>query len=69
MTKHQAAVITAYTGFLLGDFSDFHDYAETLMKRPIFTHEFGDSVFTRELHQASKPDFVSLEIEKGSGNE
>lgn len=62
MTKYEAAVVTAYTGFMLGDFSDFHEYAEKLMGYPIFTHQFGNADFAKQIKDAAKPDFVKLEI-------
>lgn len=62
MTKREAAVVSAYTGILLGKFSDLHEYAEKAMERPIFSHEFGDARIAAELHEKSKADFISLEI-------
>ena len=48
MTKHEAAVIQAYTGIamLVGD--DF----------PIFTHEYPDR--EEEIKELSKPDFIEI---------
>ena len=40
MTKREAAIVSVYTGVLIGDFSDFYAYAVEIMGRPIFTHEF-----------------------------
>ena len=40
MTKREAAIISAYTGYLIGEFSDLHAYTEEVMGQPIFTHEF-----------------------------
>ena len=40
MNKREAAVISAYTGILLGEFSDLHKYVEEIFGRPVFTHEF-----------------------------
>lgn len=62
MTKREAAVVSAYTGVLLGDFSDMHEYIEEVMERPVFTHELGNTVVVAELKEKSKKDFVSLEI-------
>lgn len=31
MTKIEAAIVSAYTGILIGEFEDFHDYAEEVM--------------------------------------
>jgi len=39
MTKREAAIVSAYTGILIGSFSDLHQYIEEIMKRPVWTHE------------------------------
>ena len=61
MTKHEAAVIQAYTGIamLIGDdFPIFTKYCEDLLGHPIFTHEYPDcEEWIREL---SKPDFIEI---------
>lgn len=63
MTKREAAIVSAYTGYLIGEFSDFQAYAEEIMGRPIFTHEFPS--IADELNEKSKKDFMSIKI----GNE
>lgn len=62
MTKNEAAIITAYTGIILGSFSDFHEQAEKLAGRPIWTHQFGCKEFAAEIKEAARNDFVSLEV-------
>lgn len=37
---HDMAVVSAYTGRLMGKFSDFHGYCEKLLGKPIWTHQF-----------------------------
>ena len=39
MTKREAAIVSAYTGVLIGDFDEVHKYIEELLGRPVFTHE------------------------------
>lgn len=63
LTKEQAAIIGAYTGFTAGPFADIHEYAERILKRSIFTHEFAREALTEELRAASKQDFLSLVFE------
>ncbi len=63
ITKREAAIITAYTNFVIGDFNDFHKYAEEIIGRPIFTHEFSDKELIYELHCKSTKDFLDLEVE------
>lgn len=60
MTKYEGAVLSAYTGLLLGDFSSMHRYAEKKLGRPIFTHEFGSKVVVAELKEASEQDFMEI---------
>jgi len=40
---------TLATGRLFCSMSDFHQYAEELVGRPIFTHEFGSEALWLEL--------------------
>lgn len=63
MTKREAAIVSAYTGYLIGEFSDFQAYVEEIMRRPIFTHEFPN--IADELKEKSKKDFMSIKV----GNE
>lgn len=60
MTKREAAVIGAYTGILVGKFSDMQTYVEGLLGRPVFTHELGDKAFTKKIKELAKPDFLDI---------
>jgi hypothetical protein len=60
MTKHEAAVMTAFTGILIGDFGDFHTYAEKVMDKPIFSHQFGDVSFGKQVKEESRKDFIAI---------
>lgn len=62
MTKREAAIVSAYTGCLIGEFSDFQAYAKEIMGRPLFTHEF--PYIADGLKEASKKDFMSINIEE-----
>ncbi len=42
MNKREAAIVAAYTGFLIGEFSDMHKYIEEIMGGSVFTHELGE---------------------------
>lgn len=64
LTKEQAAIIGAYTGYAAGPFSDIHGYAERVLGRPIWTHEFASKRVVEELREAAKPDFLSLCCER-----
>ncbi len=63
MTKREAAIVSAYTGFLLGSFSDLHEYIEEVMGRPVWTHELANKEVMAELKEKAKPDFVAITVE------
>ena len=60
MTKREAAIISTYTGYLIGDFIDTLRYMEELMGRSLWTHEIPS--IQEELHEKSKPDFLKIVI-------
>lgn len=61
LSKEQALLISAYTGFLVvNDFSDMHQYVEKVMGRSVWTHEFADKEFNKELREKLRPDFLKL---------
>ena len=60
MTKREAAIVTMFTGILIGDFSDAHAYAEEIMGRPIWTHQFPSLM--AEIKEKAKPDFLAIQI-------
>lgn len=62
MTKREAAIVSAYTGYLIGEFSDFQAYAEEVIGRPIFTHDLTRLEY--ELKEKSKKDFISIKIKE-----
>lgn len=64
LTKEQGAILSAYTGYLCCSFSDLHEYAERILCRPVFTHEFALDSLVKELKEASKEDFLSIIPEK-----
>ena len=59
MNKREAAIISAYTGILCGEFSDMHEYIEEIMGRPVFTHEMGGAV-NEQIKTKSKADFLAV---------
>ena len=62
MTKREAAIVSAYTGFLCGGFSELHEYVEEIMGRPVFIHEMRCGEGAEEIKAKSKPDFVALDV-------
>lgn len=62
MTKREAAIVSAYTGFLCGGFDAMHEYVEEIMERPVWTHEMGDAKVAQEIKARAKADFIALEV-------
>lgn len=61
MTKYEAILISAYTGYLLtNDFSDVHEFCEKLLGRPIFTHEFASEDVNKEIKEKCKPMILEM---------
>jgi hypothetical protein len=60
ITKREAAIISLYTGILIGDFGDMHEYAEELFGGGIMTHEFAEEGFVNHLKVLARPDFLKL---------
>ena len=61
MTKREAAIVSAYTGVLIGDFNEMHRYIEEIMGRQVFTHEL--SYISDEIIKRSKNDFMNIKVE------
>ena len=63
MNKKEAAIISAYTGILIGKFKDMNGYIEKIMGCAVFMHELADDEVTEEIKEKSKSDFVSIPVE------
>jgi hypothetical protein len=63
LTKEQAAIVGAFTGYLAGPFSDMHEYIERVMERPVWTHELAEKAFCEQLRNAAKSDFLAMVYE------
>lgn len=66
MTEREMAIVSAYTGILLGKFCEMHKYIEQIMERPVFTHEMGDKKTMEEIKRRSKRDFCDLTVTNGT---
>lgn len=60
MTKRDGAIISAYTGYLIGDFIDMLDYASEKLERTLFDSELGNAIVRDELKEKTKEDFINL---------
>jgi len=63
MTEKEGAIIMAYSGIIFGSLKYIHKYAEQLLGRSIFTHEFADKKICKEIKEKSKNDFLKLDAE------
>ena len=68
MTKREAAIVSAYTGFLIGEFQDFHEYVEEILGRPIQTIEMISEDICEKKKKKSLKDFQSIEVDDGKRN-
>ena len=68
MTQQEKIVVSAYTGFLMCDWSSLHKYIEERMGRPVWTHEMGSDKFLADLREIVKPDFLALCGPEGGAN-
>lgn len=60
MTYHEKIVVSAYTGYLMCDFSDIHEYIEKKLGRPVWTHEMADKNIQEAIRNTVRPDFIAL---------
>ncbi len=63
MNKREAAIVSAYTGILLGNFDELHSYIEEILGRPVFTHELASTGLVHDIKEKTKKDFLSLVVE------
>lgn len=63
MKKREAAIVAAYTGKFLGEFSELHKYIEEIMEKPVFTHELASKDIANEIKEKSKQDFIELVVD------
>ena len=61
MTREEAILLSAYTGFLfVPDFSEVHEFCEDTLGRPIWTHEFADDCVQKEIQEKLRPKIIEL---------
>lgn len=64
LTLEQAITVSAFTGFLICDFSSLHEAIERKLGRPVFTHELADPDVREEIKSAFTADFIALQPAK-----
>ena len=60
MTKQEKIIVSVYTGTLMCDFGDVHEYIEKKLGRPVYTHELADKNIQKEIEEKSKEDFLEI---------
>lgn len=60
MTKREAAIISAYTGYLIGDIGEMYKYINEIMGRTVFTHEI--SILFDEIREKAETDFKNINV-------
>lgn len=60
MTHREKVIVSAYTGVLMCNFNDVHEYIEKILGRPVWTHELADDKIWDEIKEASKSDFIAI---------
>lgn len=68
MTKQEAIILSAYTGYLLVDnFDDVHEFIEKLLGRPVWTHQLADPELQKEIREKCKPILPRVSKAYGTG--
>lgn len=65
LTKEQAAILGAFTGFTLGPFGDIQEYAERLFGEPLVTSAFASKAFAEQLREKARHDVMNIIHERG----
>lgn len=60
MTHEEKLIVSAYTGYLMSTYDDYHTFVEKLLGRPILTHELASKEIHEEIREKVKPQFVAL---------
>ena len=60
MTKREALIISAYTGYLLCDMDELHKFIEKTLGRPVFTHELAQDNILDEIRLKLKDSFIEI---------
>lgn len=60
MTKHEALVISAYTGCLLCKWDELHCFIEKKLGRPVLTHELASPDVLETLRKKLKPELLEI---------
>jgi hypothetical protein len=62
MTKREAAIVSAYTGCLVGDFADMVKYAEEKLGYQLPDFALSNKWIVGQLGEVARKDFLEIEI-------
>ena len=60
MTKNEKLIISAYTGVLMTNMDELHQFIEQKLGRSVWTHELAHKAVVDEIKEAVKDDFLKL---------
>lgn len=60
LTKEQAVVLAGFTGITTCNFGLLHEDIEKRLGRPVWTHEFANSVFAEQIKEMYREDFLAM---------
>lgn len=60
MTKSEKLIVSAYTGVLMVDQKEFHQFAERVLKRPVQEYEFATLAIWEILKRKTQNKFMEL---------
>lgn len=60
LTREQAAIIGAFTGYACGPFEDIQRKAEEVLGRPVWTHELASEKLCDEIREKLKEQFLAI---------
>ena len=62
MTKREAAIVTCYTGFFIGDIVEVYKYLNEITGRAVYTHQILG--VCEKYRERIKEDFVKIEVKE-----
>ena len=60
MTRYEKMIVSAYTGVLMVDFKDFHEWVEDYLGYPVWSAEMATEEFWGRLKEIVKNEFVRI---------
>lgn len=60
MTLDEKIIVSAYTGYLMCDFSLVHAYIQKILGRPVWIDELTNGDILDEIGRRTKPEFLKI---------